>query len=287
MQNDKKLARYYHLNLINTHLLNPHLPATMSAELLASRREATLILTLSNPGAKNALHPDMYAAGIEALSTAERDHAIRAVVITGADNFFCAGGNLNRLLANREQDPSVQAESINQLHNWIEAIRDCPKPVIAAVEGAAAGAGFSLALACDLIVSGTSTKFVMAYVKVGLSPDGGASWFLSRALPRQLASEIIMEGKAVSAARLHQSGLVNRVVPDGHALSDALDWSDELAALSPNALENIKGLLREAPVNTLPQHFEAEKQKFVESLHHADGLEGITAFLEKRKPHYR
>ncbi|MCX7209604.1 MAG: enoyl-CoA hydratase [Burkholderiales bacterium] len=259
----------------------------MSAELLASRREATLILTLSNPGAKNALHPDMYAAGIEALSTAERDHAIRAVVITGADNFFCAGGNLNRLLANREQDPSVQAESINQLHNWIEAIRDCPKPVIAAVEGAAAGAGFSLALACDLIVSGASTKFVMAYVKVGLTPDGGASWFLSRALPRQLASEIIMEGKAVSAARLQQSGLVNRVVPDGHALSDALDWSDELAALSPNALENIKSLLREAPMNTLPQHFEAEKQKFVESLHHADGLEGITAFLEKRKPHYR
>jgi enoyl-CoA hydratase/carnithine racemase len=259
----------------------------MSAELLASRRDATLILTLSNPGAKNALHPDMYAAGIEALATAERDHDIRAVVLTGADNFFCAGGNLNRLLANRAQEPAVQAESINQLHSWIEAIRDCPKPVIAAVEGAAAGAGFSLALACDLIVSGHATKFVMAYVKVGLTPDGGASWFLSQALPRQLATEIIIEGKPVTATKLHQAGLVNRVVADGQALSDALDWSDELAALSPHAVENIKGLMREASGNNLQQQFEAEKNSFVASLHHRDGLEGITAFLEKRKPIYR
>ena len=259
----------------------------MSAELLASRRDATLILTLSNPGAKNALHPDMYAAGIEALSTAERDHDIRAVVLTGADHFFCAGGNLNRLLENRAKERAVQADSIAQLHGWIEAIRDCPKPVIAAVDGAAAGAGFSLALACDLIVAGASAKFVMAYIKVGLTPDGGASWFLSQALPRQLATEILIEGKAVSSARLHEAGLVNRVVPDQQALSAALAWSDELAALSPHAMGNIKSLLREAPTNSLSQHFEAEKQSFVSSLHHRDGLEGISAILEKRKPIYR
>lgn len=259
----------------------------MSAELLASRRDATLILTLSNPGAKNALHPDMYAAGVEALATAERDPDIRAIVITGADHFFCAGGNLNRLLENRAKDRTVQADSIDQLHGWIEAIRDCTKPVIAAVDGAAAGAGFSLALACDLVVAGQSAKFVMAYIKVGLTPDGGASWFLSQALPRQLASEILMEGKPVSAARLHQAGLVNRVVADQQALNAALDWSDELAAQSPHAIERIKSLLRDAPSHSLPTHFEAEKQSFVESLHHRDGLEGISAFLEKRKPHYR
>lgn len=259
----------------------------MPAELLASRRDATLILTLSNPGAKNALHPDMYAAGIEALSTAERDPDIRAVVLTGAGDVFCAGGNLNRLLENRAKPPSVQAESIDQLHSWIEAIRDCNKPVIAAVEGPAAGAGFSLALACDLIVAAQSAKFVMAYVKVGLSPDGGASWFLSQALPRQLATEMLIEGQAVTSERLHQYGLVNRVVADGEALSSALNWGDALAALSPHAIGNIKSLLSEAPSNTLSSHLQAEKQRFVESLHHRDGLEGITAFLEKRKPHYR
>ena len=259
----------------------------MSAELKASRRNGTLILTLSNPGARNALHPDMYAAAIETLATADRDDTVRAVVLTGADHFFCAGGNLNRLLENRAKPKSEQAESIDNLHRWIEALRDCPKPVIAAVDGAAAGAGFSLALACDLIVAGSSAKFVMAYVKVGLTPDGGGSWFLSQALPRQLATEMIIEGKPVLAPRLHQLGLVNRVVADGTALDEALAWADELAQLSPNAVERIKTLIGEAQHNTLPEHFEAEKESFVESLHHRDAHEGINAFLNKRAPVYR
>jgi enoyl-CoA hydratase/carnithine racemase len=259
----------------------------MTAELQASRRDATLILTLSNPGAKNALHPDMYAAAIETLSTAERDDSIRAVVLTGADNFFSAGGNLNRLLENRSKDQSEQADAIGNLHGWIEAMRDCPKPVIAAVEGAAAGAGFALALACDMIVAGASAQFVMAYVKVGLTPDGGASWLLAQALPRQLATEILIEGKPVLTPRLHELGVVNKMVPDGSALDAALAWADELAALSPNAVERIKALVRDAQGNSLAQHFEAEKQNFIESLHHRDAQEGMSAFLEKRKPHYK
>lgn len=259
----------------------------MSAELQASRRDATLILTISNPGAKNALHPDMYAAAIETLSTAERDDSIRAVILTGADNFFCAGGNLNRLLENRAKDKSVQANSIDNLHGWVEAIRDCPKPVIAAVDGAAAGAGFSLALACDMIVAGTSAQFVMAYVKVGLTPDGGGSWFLTQALPRQLATELLIEGKPVSASRLNELGVVNKLVPDGSALDAAMSWADELAMLSPNAVERIKSLVRDAQGNSLTQHFDAEKHSFVESLHHRDAQEGISAFLEKRKPNYK
>ena len=259
----------------------------MSAELKASRRDATLVLTLSHPGARNALHPDMAAAAIETLSTAERDDSVRVVVLTGADNFFCAGGNLNRLRENRGKDKSVQADSIDSLHGWIEAIRACPKPVIAAVEGAAAGAGFSLALACDLIVAGASAKFVMAYVRVGLTPDGGGSWFLTKALPRQLAAEILLEGKPILAPRLHDLGLVNRVVPDGGALDAAMTWADALADLSPNAVERIKSLINDAQVNSLSRHFEAEKYSFVDSLHHRDAQEGISAFLEKRKPHYK
>jgi enoyl-CoA hydratase/carnithine racemase len=259
----------------------------MSAELQASRRDATLILTLSNPGAKNMLHPDMYAAAIETLSTAERDDSIRAVILTGADNFFCAGGNLSRLLESRNKDKAETAEIIDNLRGWVEAIRDCPKPVIAAVEGAAAGAGFSLALACDMIVAGASAKFVMAYSQVGLTPDGGGSWFLAQSLPRQLATEILIEGKPVLSPRLYELGVVNKVVPDGTALDAALSWSDELAMLSPNAVERIKSLVCDAPGNALSQHFEAEKQHFVECLHHRDAQEGISAFLEKRKPHYK
>lgn len=259
----------------------------MSAELQASRRDATLILTLSNPGAKNALHPDMYAAAIETLSTAERDDSVRAVILTGTDNIFCAGTNLNRLLENRSKDKSEQADAIDNLHGWVEAIRDCPKPVIAAVEGAAAGDGFSLALACDMIVAGASAEFSMTYSRMGLTPNGGGSWFLAQSLPRQLVTEILLEGKPMLSPRLYDLGVVNKVVPDGTALDAALSWSDELAGLSPNAVERIKSLVRGAQGNSLSQHFEAEKQNFIESLHHRDAQEGISAFLEKRKPGYK
>jgi enoyl-CoA hydratase/carnithine racemase len=259
----------------------------MSAELRASRHEATLILTISNPGSKNALHPDMFAAAVETLSTAERDDSIRAVVLTGADNFFCAGGNLNKLLEHRALDQDEQGEAVDSLRGWIEAIRDCPKPVIAAVDGAAAGAGFSLALACDMIVAGISAKFAMSYVNVGLTPDGGASWFLPKVVPRQLALEILIQGKPVLAPRLHELGVVNKIVADGFALDAALSWADELAQLSANAVDRIKQLVREAGENPLSKHFSSERHHFVESLNHRDAEEGIHAFLEKRKPNYK
>ena len=258
----------------------------MSAELTASRHKATLILTISNPSAKNALHPDMYAAAIEALSTAERDDTIRAVVLTGADNFFSSGGNLKRILENRAMVVSEQAEALDHLHGWIEALRGCPKPVIAAVDGTAAGAAFSLALACDLIVAGASAQFSMAHVKVGLTPDGGGSWFLAQTLPRQLATELLIQGKPITAQRLQELGMVNRRVPDGMALSSALNWGDELAELSPHAIERIKALIIEASGNTLIEHFAAEKTAFIDALHHPDALEGINAFLDKRKPNF-
>ncbi|MFM0243113.1 oxepin-CoA hydrolase, alternative type [Paraburkholderia phytofirmans] len=262
----------------------------MSAELLTSRpteSESTLVLTLSNPGARNALHPDMYAAGIEALDSVERDASIRAVVITGADNFFCAGGNLNRLLENRAKDPSVQAESIDLLGEWISAVRLSSKPVIAAVDGAAAGAGFSLALACDLIVAADEAKFVMSYARVGLTPDGGGSWFLAQALPRQLATEVLIEGKPIGATRLYELGVVNKLAKTGAVRDAAVAWADELGKISPNSVARIKGLISAAGTQPLADHLVAERDSFVASLHHREGLEGISAFLEKRAPVYK
>ncbi len=262
----------------------------MSAELLTSRpdeSESTLVLTLSNPGLRNALHPDMYAAGIEALNSAERDPSVRAVVITGADQFFCAGGNLNRLLENRAKDPSVQAQSIDLLGEWIESERGLSKPVIAAVEGAAAGAGFSLALACDLLVAADDAKFVMSYSRVGLTPDGGGSWFLAQALPYQLATEVLLEGKPIGAARLAELGVVNRLAKPGAVRETAISWADDLGKISPNATARIKGLIATARTQPLANHLVAERDNFVASLHHRDALEGISAFLEKRAPRYK
>jgi enoyl-CoA hydratase/carnithine racemase len=258
----------------------------MPAELQSTSRGQTLVLTLSNPERRNAIDPSMYAAGVEALSVAESSADIRSVVITGSDGMFCSGGNLQRLLANRQQPPEVQAQSIEGLHNWIETIRTYPKPVIAAVEGAAAGAGFSLALACDFIVAARNAVFVMAYSNVALSPDGGASWSLSQALPRQAATEILMCGDRIGAERLHALGVVNRVAEPGAALDAALQLCEQLNAKAPNALASIKELLGEAPGASLTHHLGRERDHFVTNLHHINGGKGITAFLDKGVPRY-
>jgi enoyl-CoA hydratase/carnithine racemase len=259
----------------------------MSGSLKSTSESGTLILTLSNPEHKNALGPDMYAAGIEALNAAENNSEIRSVVITGEGTVFCAGGSLQRLQANRRLSPEVQAQSIEALHNWIEAIRTYPKPVIAAVEGAAAGAGFSLALACDFIVAADNAVFVMSYSTVALSPDGGGSWSLARALPRALACELLMGAERIGAERLYRLGLVNRVTSAGGALAEALVLAARLNARAPNVLASIKDLINDAPANSLSQQLDSERNHFVRNLHHANGGEGIEAFLQKRLPHYR
>jgi enoyl-CoA hydratase/carnithine racemase len=259
----------------------------MTASLKSHSHGQTMVLTISNPEHRNALGPEIYAAGVEALNVAETSPEVRSVVITGEGSHFCAGGNLQRLLANRQQPPEVQAQSIEGLHNWIETIRAFPKPVIAAVEGACAGAGFSLALACDLIVAAQDSVFVMAYSNVGLSPDGGATWSLARALPRATAMQLLLCGERADAARLHSLGVVTRVSEPGHALDDALALGERLNARAPNALASIKELANEAASAPLHTQLAAERDHFVRNLHHANAGEGIAAFLDKRPARYR
>jgi enoyl-CoA hydratase/carnithine racemase len=259
----------------------------MTGQLKSAVHGQTLVLTLSNPTLRNALGPEIYAAGIEALNAAESNSEIRSVIITGEGANFCAGGNLQRLQGNRAQPKEVQAQSIDGLHTWMEAIHTFPKPVIAAVEGAAAGAGFSLVLMCDLIVAARDSIFVMAYSSIALSPDGGGSWNLSRALPRQLAAELMLLGEKISAERLFELGSVNRLVESGTALSQALDLADRINARAPNALQSIKELINDAANQTLNAHLAQERDNFVNNLHHGNAGIGITAFLNKEKPIYK
>lgn len=259
----------------------------MTASLKSHSHGQTMVLTISNPEHRNALGPDMYAAGVEALNVAESSPDVRSVVITGEGNHFCAGGNLQRLLANRQQPPEVQVQSIEGLHNWIETIRAFPKPVLAAVEGSCAGAGFSLALACDMVVAAHSSVFVMAYSNVGLSPDGGASWSLMQALPRATALQLLMCGDRIGAERLQQLGVINSVSATGEALVDALALCERLNARAPNALASIKELANDAPTVLLHAQLAAERDHFVRNLHHANAGEGIDAFVNKRPARYR
>ena len=259
----------------------------MGGQLKSETQDQTLVLTLSNPGMRNALGPEIYIAGIEALGAAETNPAVGSVVITGEGGTFSAGGNLHRLLANRAQDPSAQAVSIEALHTWMETIRTYPKPVIAAVEGAAAGAGFSLALMCDFVVAASDSFFVMAYSNIALSPDGGGSWNLARSLPRPIANEILMLGERITAVRLHQLGWINQLSNPGESLVQALHLAQRLNARAPNALTGIKDLLNSAAQMPLSDHLAQEKSSFVTLLHHPNALTGINALINKQTPDYR
>jgi enoyl-CoA hydratase/carnithine racemase len=259
----------------------------MSAQLKSTNQGQTLILTLSDPALRNAMGPAMYAAGIEALNVAETNPDIRSVVITGEGAHFCAGSDVHSLKTNREQPAEVQAQMVESLHNWMEAIRTFPKPVIAAVEGAAVGTGFSLALMCDLVVAADNSVFAMAYSNLGLSPDAGGSWNLAHALPRQLTSELLLLGERISAQRLLELGVVNRVVDNGHALTEALTLAERINARAPNVMNSIKELINDASTHSLSEQLAQERNQFVKNLHHANAAIGIQAFLNKEVPHYK
>ena len=256
----------------------------MAGALKSTSEGRTLILTLSTPEHRNALGPEIYAAGVEALNAAENNPEIRSVVITGEGSTFCAGADLLRLQANRQKPAEVQAQSIEALHSWVDSIRTFPKPVIAAVEGAAAGAGFTLALACDFVVAAEHAVLVMAHSTVGLSPDGGGSWALARALPRTVVARLLMLGERIPAAQLHDLGLVHALAPVANALSTALQLAEQLNARAPNVLASIKDLINEAPIKTLSEQLASERDHFVKNLLHRNAGEGIEAFLQKRKP---
>ncbi len=264
----------------------------MPAELLTERPQPhTMVLTISDPAARNALSPQVFAAGIEALNTAENDPQLRCVIIRGAGDHFCAGGDLQRLQATRSlgvaDGAEKQHQSIERLSGFIEALHAYPKPVIAAVEGFAAGAGFSLALGCDLIVAAEDAKFVMSYGRVGLSPDGGGSWQLARRLPANLAMQLMLLPEPVSSSQAMQWGLINAVAPKGQALTAALAMAGKLAAMAPNAVASAKELIYAAATRSLGEQLKAERQHFVSNLFHANGGEGTQAFLDKRAPQFR
>ena len=258
----------------------------MPAELVTERRGATLVLTISDPATRNTLSGQVVAAGIEALGAAEGKDDIRAVVLRGEGAHFCAGGNLQGLLERRAAGRPVQHQTIERLHHFISAIRVYPKPVIAAVEGAAAGAGFSLALACDLIVAAADARFVVSYGKVGLSPDAGATWSLARSLPRALAQQLVWLAEPVSAETLHGHGVVAAVTPAGEAFDEAMRLVERLAAMAPNAVASAKELLEQASGNSFSRQLAAERDHFLDNLFHANGEEGIKAFFEKRSPRF-
>jgi enoyl-CoA hydratase/carnithine racemase len=262
----------------------------MPSELLTQRHLRTLVLTLSEPSTRNALSPQACAAGIEALGVAESDAAVRCVVLRGAGAHFCAGADLRELAQHRAQgDPAgrdAQLAAVQSLHGLVEALRSFPKPVVAAVEGHAAGAGFALALACDLVIAAEDARFTMSHGQLGLSPDGGASWHLAQRLPRAQALRLLWLPEALTARQVEHWGLVTHVVDSGQAFDEALRWADRLAAMAPGALASAKELLELAAGRSLREQLDAEARHVLDNLFGPHGAEGLHAFLDGRAPRF-
>lgn len=245
-----------------------------------------LIVWNGNTDKRGALSPELYACILDAVEKAQEPR-IRAVILTSEGGFFCAGGNLNVLIARRAMPEMERRGKVDELHDLVRGLRACPVPVIAAVEGGAAGAGLSLALACDMIVASKEAKFTAAYVKAGLVPDGGLTSAMARLLPRPLAMEMCLLGRPVMASRFAELGAISRLCGAGNALEEAMVLADTLAAGPRDAQTVIRGLVAAAYEQTEQQQLDAERDAMAHAAGQDEAAEGIAAFLEKRKPDYR
>ena len=258
--------------------------ADISKPVYTQRVGAALVVTNNRPEERNPISAELFGQVMAAITAASSDPEIAAIILTGAGGFFCAGGNLNDLAASRDLTPEQRRARLEILHDCTRAVVASPTPVIAAVEGGAAGAGCSIALACDFVVAARDAQFLVAYVNVGLTPDGGVTSFLADIMPRQMAQEMCLLGTPQTAERFQQFGAVNVVSDPGEALQDALALADRLARGPRQTIATIKGLCAAAPGNTLADQLELEAVAMVNAQCGEDAKEGIAAFFGKRRP---
>ena len=238
-----------------------------------------------NTHKRAALSPDLYAAIAEAFELAKNPR-IRSVLFTAERSFFYSGGDLNTLIERRKLSEVERKQQIEGLHRSVSLIRQSPVPVIAAVKGGTAGAGFFIAMACDLVVSSEGVTFTAAYVKAGLVPDGGLTSALSRLVPRPFAMEMCLMARPVAAERLASAGAVNLVVPAVEVEAQAHVLADQLSKGPRDAMRQIRRLVSSAYEEREEDHLVNERDAMARAQGGPEAAEGISAFLEKRKPDF-
>jgi 2-(1,2-epoxy-1,2-dihydrophenyl)acetyl-CoA isomerase len=245
---------------------------------------AVATLTLDRPAALNALTVPVKVALRDAFESIAADRDIRAVILTGAGRAFCAGQDL----AERELPDAapLDVEVRDRYNPIIRAIRSMGQPVIAAVNGVAAGAGASLAFACDLRIAAEEARFVLAFGRIGLVPDSGATWFLPRIVGGAKAAELALAGDPVDAAEALRIGLVSRVVPGDRLLADARALADRIAEGAPLAIALTKEALGRSSIIGLDDALEGEAKLQGIAGASRDHAEGLAAFREKRPPRF-
>jgi 2-(1,2-epoxy-1,2-dihydrophenyl)acetyl-CoA isomerase len=252
-------------------------------EVETSRDGAVLTIRLNRPDVLNAFNAAMHQALAAALKDA-RDPEIRAVVLTGAGRGFCVGQDLKEF---QGAAGDIGARLRGQYHPNVVALRALEKPVVAAVNGPAAGAGLSFALACDLRLAADAASFVPAFINVGLVPDSGGTFFAVRLLGQARAFEWLTSGRKLSAAEAHAWGLVSEVVEPDRLPGHAAELAATLAAMPTKAVGMTKRLLDGAPLHTLDEQLELEAQLQTAATRSEDFAEGVAAFLDKRDPEFQ
>jgi 2-(1,2-epoxy-1,2-dihydrophenyl)acetyl-CoA isomerase len=242
-------------------------------------------ITLNRPDAANGMNHTMTQELANAAARCDTD-ATKAVVLTGTGRFFCAGGDLKSFASMPQRGPGIKAVA-DALHRAISTFARMDAVLITAVNGVAAGAGFSLAITGDLVLAAESASFTMAYTKAGLSPDGSASYYLPRLVGVTKAKELMLTNRTLSAQAASQWGLVTDVVADGDLAGRATQLADQMAATARGSNGGVKSLLLDTFKNGLEEQMELEGRLIGALADSADGREGIDAFIGKRKPEFQ
>ncbi|RIK96368.1 MAG: enoyl-CoA hydratase [Proteobacteria bacterium] len=261
---------------------------TGTDQILCRIEDRVGVVTLNRPDARNALTLEMKQALVRCIPALGANADVGCVLLTGAGAGFCAGGDTKQMARDGKlPSPEERERQLRWEHGIPLALHRLEKPTLAALPGPAAGAGFALALACDLRIAAESTFVTTAYARLGLSGDYGASWFLTRLAGTAKARELMFTAERVDAATCLALGLVNRVVPDAALAEAALAWARQIAAGPPVALRSMKQTLNRAVTEPLESILDAEAERMVAGAQTEDYVEAVAAFGEKRAPVFK
>jgi len=251
-----------------------------------AREGAVAVIHMNRAARLNVLSRDLLAHLNDALAAANGEPSVRVVILRGLGRSFSAGGDLTEFREDFRQAPDIAEQMVGRFHQCIRTIRGMPKPVIGCLQGAIAGGGFSLAMACDLSIAADDATFLSAYTRLATNPDGGGTFTLTRLLGTRRALEVIMLDDSIPAARALELGLVNRVVSSDALEASTMEIAWRLARGPAAALGTVKRLVYAAQTSSLDEQLNAEKTAFIEASRSSDFEEGIASFFEKRPPRF-
>jgi 2-(1,2-epoxy-1,2-dihydrophenyl)acetyl-CoA isomerase len=259
---------------------------TIEAPILVDRRAGYRVVTLNRPDKLNAFNDAMHQALRTALDDAEADEDCRALLITGAGRGFCAGQDLSDRLAKPGETVVLGSAQETYYNPLVRKLRSLPFPVVAAVNGVAAGAGCNIALTCDIVLAARSASFVQSFARVGLVPDSGGTWFLPRLVGDARARGLALLAEPLPAEKAEQWGLIWKCVDDAALTGEAQRLCEQFAAAPTQGLALVKHALNASAMNTLNAQLDLERDSQRSASLTPDYAEGVRAFMEKRKPNF-